>query len=41
MVDWLNFRLKKELGFYRVEMVEVIKRLYSKDVVTQKICRLS
>ena len=41
MVDWLNSVSRSELALLGRNGVEVIKRLYSKDVVTQKICRLS
>lgn len=36
MVDWLNSVSKSELALLGRNGVEVIKRLYSKDVVTQK-----
>ena len=36
MADWLNSVSKSELALLGRNGVEVIKRLYSKDVVTQK-----
>lgn len=36
MVDWLNSVSRSELALLGRNGVEVIKRLYSKDVVTQK-----
>ena len=41
MVDWLNSVSRSELALLGRNGVEVIKRLYSKDVVISKICRLS
>ena len=36
MADWLNSVSRSELALLGRNGVEVIKRLYSKDVVTQK-----